>query len=97
MEYFGSCILKTQILPAFIRYAVKNQNAEQITKATNILSELYNLYKSLENHNFSLISSRTEEYQKSFEIMFSKLKNSGIDFSSDKEYVSDSESESEFE
>ena len=85
MEYFGSCILKTQMLPAFIRYAVKNNNEEQITKSINILSELYNLYKSVENHNYSLISSRTEEYQKSFEIMFSKLKNAGTDFSKDQE------------
>lgn len=58
MEYFGKCILTTQILLSFIRYAVKNQNPDNIKKATNILSDLYNLYKSLENHNFSIISSR---------------------------------------
>ena len=85
MEFFGSCILKTQILPAFIRYAVKIKDENQITKAINILTELYILYKSLENYNHSLISPRTEEYQKSFEIMFSKLKNAGVDFSKDKE------------
>lgn len=85
MEYFGKCILTTQILPSFIRYAVKNQNPDNIKKATNILSDLYNLYKSLENHNFSIISSRTEEYQKSFEIMFSKLKKAKVDFSKDTE------------
>lgn len=43
MEYFGKCILTTQILPSFIRYAVKNQNPDNIKKATNILSNLYNL------------------------------------------------------
>lgn len=85
MEYFGKCILTTQILLSFIRYAVKNQNPDNIKKATNILSDLYNLYKSLENHNFSIISSRTEEYQKSFEIMFSKLKKAKVDFSKDTE------------
>lgn len=85
MEYFGKCILTTQILPSFIRYAVKNQNPDNIKKATNILSDLYNLYKSLENHNFSIISSRTKEYQKSFEIMFSKLKKAKVDFSKDTE------------
>ncbi len=88
MEFFGSCILKTQILPAFIRYAVKIKDENQITKAINILTELFNLYKSLENYNHSLISPRTEEYQKSFEIMFSKLKNAGVDFSKDKELES---------
>ena len=85
MEYFGSCILKTQMLPAFIRYAVKNNDEKQITKSINILTELYNIYKSVENNNYSLICSRTEEYQKSFEIMFSKLKNAGTDFSKDQE------------
>lgn len=33
MEYYGSCILKTQMLPAFIRYAVINKNEEQTTKS----------------------------------------------------------------
>ena len=85
MKYFGNCILKTQMIPAFIRYAVINNNEGDIKKATNILSELYNLYKNLDNYNHSLISPRLEEYQKSFEIMFSKLKRSGVDFSKDNE------------
>ena len=84
MEYFGSCILKTQMLPAFIRYSFISKKADQITKSTNMISELFNLYNVLENHNFSLISPRIEEYQKSFEIMISKLYNSGVDFSKDK-------------
>ena len=36
MEYYGSCILKTQTIPTFIRYAVINKNHEQIIKANNI-------------------------------------------------------------
>ena len=83
MEYFGSCILKTQMLPAFIRYSFISKKDDQMTKSTNIISELFNLYNVLENHNFSLISPRIEEYQKSFEIMLSKLHNSGVDFSKD--------------
>jgi hypothetical protein len=83
MEYFGNCILKTQMIPAFIRYAVINKNEDDEQKATKILAELYNLYKILDAHNFSLVSPRLEEYQKSFEIMLSKLKNSGVDFSMD--------------
>ena len=81
MEYYGSCILKTQMLPAFIRYAVINKNQEQIKKANNIFSTLFNLYLNSDYHNFSLISPRIEEFQESFEIMFSKLKISGVDFS----------------
>jgi len=85
MEFFGSCILKTQMLPVFIRYAYKIKDKEQQKKATNILSDLFNLYKSINNYNLSLISPRTEEYKKYFEIMFSKLKNSGVDFKNDRE------------
>ena len=85
MQFFGSCILKTQILPAFIRYAYKIDDKKQQIKATQILSDLFNLYKSINNYNLSLISPRTEEYKKSFEIMFSKLKNSGVNFKNDPE------------
>ena len=83
MQFFGSCILKTQILPSFIRYAYKIDDKKQQIKAINILSYLFNLYKSIDNYNLSLISPRTEEYKKSFEIMFSKLKNSGVNFKKD--------------
>ena len=38
MEFFGNCILKTQMLPAFIRLAVINKNDDDQTKATKILS-----------------------------------------------------------
>ena len=85
MKFFGSCILKTQILPAFIRYAYKIDDKKQQIKAVNILSYLFNLYKSIDNYNLSLISPRTEEYKKSFEIMFSKLKNSDVNFKKDLE------------
>ena len=85
MEYYGRCILKTQMLPAFIRYAVITKNEEKITKSTNFISTLFNLYNISNNHNFSLISPRIEEFQKSFEIMISKLKKSGADFSKDKD------------
>ena len=33
MEFFGNCILKTQILPAFIRYAVKINDENQKKKS----------------------------------------------------------------
>ena len=85
MEYYGRCILKTQMLPAFIRYAVMTENQEKIIKSTNFISTLFNLYNISNNHNFSLISPRIEEFQKSFEIMFSKLKKSGVDFSKDQD------------
>ena len=84
MEYFGGCILKTQMLPAFIRYSFISKKDDQIEKSKKILSELFNLYDILQNYNFSLISPRIEEYQKSFEIMLSKLYNSGVDFSREK-------------
>ena len=69
MKYFGSCILKTQMLPAFIRYSFISKKDDQIAKSKNVLSELFNLYDILQNYNFSLISPRIEEYQKSFEII----------------------------
>jgi len=85
MEFFENCIYKTQIFPAFIRHIVFIKNENLKIKATNIFSELYNIYKSLENSNHPLISKKIDEYKKSFEIMFSKLKQSGIDFSQDNE------------
>ena len=85
MEFFENCIYKTQIFPAFIRHIVFIKNENLKIKATNIFSELYNIYKSLENSNHPLISKKIDEYRKSFEIMFSKLKQSGIDFSQDNE------------
>ena len=85
MEYYRSCILKTQILPGFIRYSATNKDLGQIMKANHILSTLFNLYKISDSHNFCLISPRIEEFRKSFELMFSKLKNSGVDFSKDQE------------
>ena len=51
MEFFGSCILKTQMLPPFIRYAVKINDENQKTKAINILNDLYNLYKCWDKNN----------------------------------------------
>ena len=83
MEYYGSCILKTQMLPSFIRYAVIKNDEKKIAQSINVLSALYNLYDISGNHDFSLISPRIEEFQKSFEIMFSKLKKSGVDFTND--------------
>jgi len=85
MEFFENCIYKTQIFPAFIRHMVISKKEDLKIKATNIFSELYNIYKSLENSNHPLISKKIDEYKKSFEIMFSKLKQSGIDFSQDNE------------
>ena len=85
MEFFGNCILKTQMLPVFIRYAYKISDKKQQTKATNILSDLFNLYKSVDNYNLSFISPRTEEYKNSFETMFYNLKKSGVNFEKDKE------------
>ena len=68
------------MLPAFIRYAVINRNEDDEQKVTKIIADLYNPYKIIDQYNFSLISPRLDEYQKSFEIMFSKLKNSGVVF-----------------
>ena len=78
IEYIEKCIYATQILPNFIRYIIINYNSDNIIKATNILNELYNLYNSLKKCNQSLISSKIEEYNKSFEIMYSKLIKSNI-------------------
>ena len=85
IEFFENCIYKTQIFPPYIRYIVINKNEDLKIKATNIFSELYNIYKSLKNYNHPIISKRIDEYKKSFEIMLSKLKQSGIDFSEDNE------------
>ena len=85
IEFFENCIYKTQIFPPYIRYIVIYKNEDLKIKATNIFSELYNIYKSLKNYNHPIISKRIDEYKKSFEIMLSKLKQSGIDFSEDNE------------
>ena len=82
MKNYGSCILKAQMFPEFIIYEVINSNKEKIIKDNNILTTtLFNLYKMSISHNFSLISQRIEEFQNSFEIILSKLKNSRVNFS----------------
>ena len=80
MEYFENCIMTIYIIPSYLRYAVTNNDSDKLKKATNILSDLYNLYKSLENCKFCLISLKIEEYKYLFEIMLLNLKNAGIDF-----------------
>ena len=84
-EFFENCIYKTQIFPSFIRYIVINKNEDLKLKAINIFSKLYNIYKSLEYSNYPLIFRKIKDYKRSFEIMLSKLKQSGIDFSEDNE------------
>jgi len=84
-EFFQNCIYKTQIFPSFIRYIVINKNEDLKLKAINIFSKLYNIYKSLEYSNYPLIFRKIKDYKRSFEIMLSKLKQSGIDFSEDNE------------
>ena len=86
VEFFENCRYKIQIFPAYIRYIVINKNEDLKIKAINFFSELYNIYKSLKYSNHQLFSQRINEYRKSFEIMISKLKLSGIDFSEDNEY-----------
>ena len=75
------------MLPAFIRYSVINSKEDQITESINILSNLFNLYEIFNDHNYSLVSPRTEEYQKSFETMVSKLQRSGVYFSKDRDAI----------
>ena len=78
IEYFENCIIATKLFPNFIRYILLNNNSEKKNKATNILNKLINLYNSFDRKNQSLISPIIEEYNKSFEIMYLKLKQSNI-------------------
>ena len=80
VKYLENCIIKIQLIPNYIRYSIRNKNTENINKATNIISELYNLYKTLEDHSNSIFAPIIEEYKNCFEIMFLNLKNSGIIF-----------------
>lgn len=87
MKSLGSCIFKTQMLPPFIRYSCYYTMKDQINKSKDILSNLFNLYETVKEHGFSLISPRIKEYQKSFEIMISKLQQLGVDFSQSKDIM----------
>jgi len=85
VEFFNECSLKAQIFPSFIRYSIINENQEQLEKASHILSELYNIYLTIISKNNSIISSTTKEYQKHFEEMIYKLRESGLNLSKIKE------------
>ena len=74
MNYFEKCLLNIQLLPNYISYAVINKDSAKIDKSKNILNELYNLYHSLNEDNFSLFSTKVEEFKKLFEIMHFKLR-----------------------
>ena len=76
MKYFEECIFNIYILPSCIMYAIINKDSKKINQAKNIFNELYNLYISLNPHDYSLISSTINDYKKLFEIMYFKLKNS---------------------
>jgi hypothetical protein len=85
IEFFNECTLKVQLLPSFIRYSIINENQEQLKKVSHILSELSNIYLTINNKNSSIISSTTKEYKKHFEEMIYKLKESGLNLSEIKE------------
>jgi hypothetical protein len=83
IEFLGKCIVKIQMLPCLIKEAVKADNEGKIDKCTFILSDLFDIYKTIKENENSLISPILKDYKKSFESMFFKLKKSGVDFSKD--------------
>ena len=71
------------MLPCLIKKAVKADNEGKIDKCTFILSDLFDIYKTIKENENPLISPILKDYKKSFESMFFKLKKSGVDFSKD--------------
>jgi hypothetical protein len=75
IEFLGKCIVKIQMLPCLIKEVVKADNGDKIDKCTFILSDLFDIYKTIKENENSLISPILKDYKKSFESMFFKLKN----------------------
>lgn len=72
---------KSSTIAFFYKYSIINENQEQLKKVSHILSELSNIYLTINNKNSSIISSTTKEYKKHFEEMIYKLKESGLNSS----------------
>ena len=76
IEFFGKCITLTQILPAYIRMAkIKEEQKEFMTKGIQIFNKISNIYRILisNNYSYSIISSKTLEFEKEYRNMISKF------------------------
>lgn len=75
------------MLSLLIRDAVITNDEKKKDTYTFILSDLFDIYKGIKEHNNSLLSPILKEYKDSFESMFYKLKKSGVvDFSKDEKF-----------
>ena len=82
LNFYSLCSLESRILPLYFSKSFKSQNKNNIEIAENTLIKLLHHYEELKNkkNNFSLISTRTNEFIEAFEEMISKFKSAGINF-----------------
>ena len=85
IKFLDECIVKIQMLPLFIKDAIITDEQQKKDKCTFILSDLFDIYKAIKEHDNSFFFPSLKEYKDSFESMFFKLKKSGVDFPNDEE------------
>ena len=88
MHFYSRCTLGTRVFPTFIKNAVTLNNLEDIKIAQNYITNLYYYFKTKplkSEKDYSIISSKTNEFFDAFKIMIGKMKKSNISFASIKE------------
>jgi hypothetical protein len=66
IKFLGKCIVKIQMFPCLIKEVFKADNEDKIDKCTFILSDLFDIYKTIKENENSLISPILKDYKKSF-------------------------------
>ena len=85
MQLYNRCTLGTKVFPAFIKNAVTFNKNEDIEKAQLYFTNLYYYFKTKplkSEKDYSIISSKTNEFFDAFKIMIGKMKNANISLSS---------------
>ena len=85
MMFYSRCTLGTRVFPTFIKNAVSSNNEDDIKIALNYITNLYYYFKtkpSKSEKDYSIISSKTNEYFEAFKVMIGKMKKANISFKS---------------
>jgi len=87
MQLYSRCTLGTRVFPAFIKNAVSFKKNDDINKAQIYFTELYYYFKTRpkSEKDYSIISSKTNEFFEAFKMMIGKMKKANISFTSNED------------
>ena len=85
MNFYSRCTLGTRVFPTYIKNAVSLNNEDDIKNAQIYITNLYYYFKTRplkSEKDYSIISTKTNEFFESFKIMIGKMKKANISFKS---------------